>query len=218
MPATNLFTTAKTIAVSPKKAAKMGPQPVSLEGVEEYAQLKALMNAIEGLVKTAEAKVKDQIKDVALAYGKSEHKRIENFKAIEGSATVDCQVKKKGASALSEEAETECRKHQIDLEEVKEEQFFFNPDVLANPKFRDAISAAISTVPGLPSDVILRQAPTYKVSNEGIDKLFKLKPTVQAELFDAAVTLAVGKPTFTDMSMGDIMESVKKMIAPAEAE
>ena len=103
----NLFSTASTIKVEPKKTSKADNKAkIEIEGLSDFAMVVSLQKNLEALKETLEGSVKTQMKEV---FTRQSNKRPENFRGFEGSASASCEFRKRSIRSVLTEEEVGAR-------------------------------------------------------------------------------------------------------------
>jgi hypothetical protein len=190
--AADLFATAPTAPAAPKVESKSkSKKTVALTGKWEekenahdlFAAAKAIADAATGFMKTLEGEVKKETKKIFTEMGMTLGKKPESFEGTSAHANSNCQLRQRAStSPLTPEEIRIARENNIPLEEKViraeiPERFFFNEDLLSNPKYRYQISKALGKIDFGGQSPIIRQAPEEKVvayitAENSIDALF----------------------------------------------
>jgi hypothetical protein len=215
---TDLFATAPTVAPKPAAAKKGKKKEFALSETHTlYAAAKSLVDSATTIVKTLEAEVKAETKEIFANEGVRLNGQPENFDGISAHASSNCQLRHRAStSVLSEEEVRIAKENGIPLAEkvTKEavpERFFFEESLLSNPEYRAKISAALSTIDFGGISPIVRQAPEekvfgYIVAENAIDELFKkVKDTTKAKELMSIVGVLALKTKFD----GTLQDAVK---------
>ena len=100
----NIFSTAATVKVEPKKAAADNKTKIEIKGLEDYAMVDSLEKNLKAIKETLAGQVKTQMKEI---FTRQNNKRPENFRGIEKHASASCELRKRTiASVLTEEEVT----------------------------------------------------------------------------------------------------------------
>ena len=98
----NLFSTASTIKVEPKKTSKADNKAkIEIEGLQDYTLVDSLEKNLKAIKETLAGQVKTQMKEI---FTRQSNKRPDNFRGIEKHASASCELRKRTiASVLTEE-------------------------------------------------------------------------------------------------------------------
>jgi len=209
----NLFSTAATIKVEPKKASKSdNKEKIEIKGLEDYAMVVSLQKNLEALKETLEGDVKTQMKEI---FTRQNNKRPENFRGIEGEASASCELRKRSIrSPLKEEEVEELKKDNIPLgrEVAIPRRFIFNPEYADNLELLQKMSDALRGVKGLPDNIILLQEEqsSYVVTDETLDKV--CESGLLNKHFDKIAVMAVKPKLENELDIKDVLVQVRKMI------
>jgi hypothetical protein len=140
----------KAPAPKPKKGEK---EKVDLgESLNILAALDQVADAVAGARVVYEGMIKDQVNDIFVEKGMELGKRPENMLGTACFATASLELRKRSsASVLNTDDQALLAKYGVPMDEkvIKEavpERFFFNPEILNNPKLRAKVSAALGGV------------------------------------------------------------------------
>ncbi len=201
----SLFAKAKAAPTTTVKAAKKADKvSLALEGMQDYAALKAVEKAIKAVSGTIEQSLKAQMSVHFAQMGMKIGRRPENFEGTEGVATGSCQLKvRTSASVLTVEEQSLLETHKIPVSILDSvtETFIINPAYADTTDARNAdlmkrVEKALEGVKGLPEDFIQHQSVKKVCADENsLNAVFALKdPAVVAELLPIVATLAI-RPT-----------------------
>jgi hypothetical protein len=206
----NLFGKAKAIATTPKAAAsKDKKEQVNLDGLEQLAQIDALIKALGTLKSTIETDVKDAAFDVFYDKVLETGKRPDNFRGVEGTASASIELRKRSTtSVVSEEEKPLFEKNGIPLETVVTVQKLFgiNPKYASDDNLLEKVSGALDSI--VPDDFIVVQEEVSKtvVSEASMDKAFSSK--APKEVIRAISVMAI-KPKLETTDLPSIMDDLK---------
>lgn len=211
----NMFDKAKTAGPKETKA-KKGKQKreVALKDLSTLANIKSVISALEGLQATAEASVKNQMREEFITEGAAIKRRPENFKGIDTGASASCQIRKRSnRSVLTQDEIDLLEEHDISYETLEDipETFIINPEHAKDEKLLVKISKALEKVPGLPDDFIQHQASKQRrvVTDDSIQEVFA-NPKVTDALFDVVAVLATRVKLESDPK--DAFEAIMKTL------
>lgn len=208
----SLFANAKAVAPTKSAAKKATKTEVTLVGLEQVAQIDALLKALTAAKATLEADVKASAFTYFFDEAHASGKRPENFRGVEGTASASIEMRKRStASALSDEEVTLFEQHGLKVEKAISVQKLFgiNPAYAGDDKMLEAVSTAIAKI--VPADFIVVQEEKSKnvVGEETMEQAFKIK--APREIIEAISVMAI-KPKLETTNISDIMESVKTLL------
>lgn len=214
----NLFNKAKAIAPTKPAAKKDSKSEVTLTGLEELAQIDAVIKALTSMKKTIEADVKGEAFDHFFTQVQETGKRPENFRGVEGIATASIEFRKRSTtSPISEEEMPLFVDNKIPLQTIVTvpKLFGINPVHANNEALLEKVSAALDGI--VPDDFIVIQEEVSKqvVSEEAMDAAFTAKAPY--EVIKAISVMAI-KPKLAKTDLPVIMETLGKMMSSDEAE
>lgn len=207
----NIFAKAGKTAPKKKASKKSDKREVKLSNLETLSALKSVMKAMEGLMATTEASVKDQMAAEFLTAGLAVKKRPDNFRGIEGGASASCELRKRSTrSTLSDEDAAILDKFGIEIKTEVDvtETYVINPAYKDDSDLLAKVSEAISEIDGMPEDFIQLQAGVERkvVGDSALDQIFQKGNNIDvASLLQIVGTLAI-KPK---LESGDIAEALK---------
>jgi len=197
----DLFGSAPIVA-APKKSKRPERSVVDLEGFSVYAAAKSLLDGLTAFMKPLEVTFKDKCRSLALEMSAG-LKKPESFNLLDGCGKALFALKKLTTLApLSADAQAKFTAFNVpfNVETIKPELYFINPDLLADATFRNAISEALSAAPALQGQtIIMRQEKVEKatVSEKTIEAIMKMSnPAEQALLSSMAQTPAFSQVKF----------------------
>lgn len=214
----SLFTNATALPAA-KKAAKSKKDEIAMTGLQQFAELSALQTSIGALLETMAQDIKGKAFDIFMETAEATHKAPSSFDGIEGTATVNIQMKKRSTvSALSESEQAALQAAGIPMhEEVAVHQLFaINPAYATDSKLLDRVSTAIQHI--VPADFIVAQEKKAKivVAPETIEAVFKA-PSIDAELVRIVTTMAL-KPKLSSVDIEAILEDVRELLGTSLTE
>ena len=212
----SLFKTAKATAAPKAASKKSDKDEVALKGLQQLAEIDALMKALAGMKTTLEASVKADAFDHFFGVAQATAKRPDNFRGIDGIASASIEMRKRStASALSEEEIALFEEHGLKVEKVVAVQKLFgiNPAYASDDALLEKVSAAIESF--VPADFIVVQEEKSKmvVGEATIEQAFADK--APREIIEAITVMAV-KPKLETTDIAQIMDDVKALIAPSK--
>jgi len=214
--ATNLFEQAKKTSTvkSTKKPAK---QEISMDQLEQLAELDYLIKTMTAMQKTIAADVKTDMHDVFLNAGMSQGRRPENYTGIDGNAIASCELRKRSTRSMLTETEIELlNKHDIPTQTAVSvaEAYVINPDYSKDSKLLKRVSKAISGVKNVPEDFIQLQEEVSAtvVSDDAMHDIFKIKDHDSVQELLSIVGVMAIKPKLQNANVDSIIEHVKNML------
>ena len=209
----NLFSTASTIKVEPKKTSKADNKAkIEIEGLQDYTLVDSLEKNLKALKETLKGKVNEQMKEI---FTRQSNKRPDNFRGIEGSASASCEMRKRTiASVLTEEEVKALEKDGIPVgtEVTVPDRFIINPEHAANQELLQKISDAIRKVPGLPENFILHQPEQSSrvVTDKTLDKV--CEKGLLPKHFDKVATMAIKAKLEEELDINAVLDSVRELV------
>lgn len=209
----NLFAKAKAIPAAPKATAKATKSDVTIRGVQQYAELKALQGAIAAVIGTMEAEIKDTSFDMFLETAQETNKAPASFNGVEGIASVNIQMRKRGTNSPLSEGELAILAEagiQAYEETSVQELFAINPVYAADDKLLSKVSKALEKI--VPEDFIVQQQKKAKmvVSPETLEAAFKMKK-INPEVIRVVTTMAL-KPKLETVDIDAILADVRDLL------
>jgi len=209
-----MFAQAKAVAPTKPKSKKGSEKDiVEIPGVEQFAQIDALITALESLNSTLDAQLKEQ----AFTYvnDNSNGKRPVSFKETEGNATASMEPRKRTSrSYLTDEEVALLAKYGVNAEKVvvTQKMFGFNPVYAENQALLAKIEEALSGVDGLPEDLIVIQEEKSNmiVGESTYNQAFK---SGVPDVVRRMVTTMAIKPKLDNVDIDQILSFVKTLLA-----
>ncbi len=189
--AKNLFVTASP--ASKLKAAIAKDNATTVEGLEMYASIKVVEDALSAVKEVYEGQVKVHMHETFVKLGTTLHKRPENLKGEEGDANASLQLRKRStASKLNEQDAEVLRQSNIPIEDVPA-SFTINPKYVEDTALMARINAAIvKHVKDVPDDLFVVETGRAIVTDESIDAVFRMNdPDTIAALLPLVTTLSI---------------------------
>jgi hypothetical protein len=208
----NLFATAKSIAPKVTKA-KATKAEITMPGLQQYAELKALQTAIAAVIGTMESEIKGQAFDMFIETAEETHKAPESFNGIEGIASVNVQMRKRGTNSPLNADELEILENaglKAFEETSVQELFAISPTYAADSKLLGKVSKALEKI--VPEDFIMKQEKKAKmvVSAETMEAAFKMA-TIDPNVIKVVTTMAL-KPKLESVDIDTILADVKDLL------
>lgn len=209
----NLFASAKTIDTPKAAKTKATKAEVTIAGLQQYAELKALQGAIAAVIGTLETEIKGEAFDMFMEKAQETHKAPESFNGVEGIATVNIQMRKRGTNSPLSEGELavlEAAGIEAHEETSVQELFAINPAYATDAKLLGKVSKALEKI--VPEDFIMKQEKKAKmvVSNDTMEAAFKMGK-INPEVVKVVTTMAL-KPKLTTVDIDAILADVKDLL------
>lgn len=209
----NLFASAKTIDTPKAAKAKATKAEVTIAGLQQYAELKALQGAIAAVIGTLETEIKGEAFDMFVEKAQETHKAPDSFNGVEGIATVNVQMRKRGTNSPLSEGELAILADAgiAAYEETSvQELFAINPTYAADSKLLAKVSKALEKI--VPEDFIMKQEKKAKmvVSNDTMEAAFKMG-TINPDVIKVVTTMAL-KPKLQTVDIDAILADVKDLL------
>ena len=208
----NLFATAKVIAPKVTKA-KAAKTEITMPGLQQYAELKALQGAIAAVLGTMETEIKGTAFDMFIETAEATHKAPESFNGTEGIASVNVQMRKRGTNSPLNDAElailTDAGLTAYEETSVQE-LFAINPTYATDDKLLAKVSKALEKI--VPADFIMKQDKKAKmvVSAETMESAFRMS-TINPDVIKIVTTMAL-KPKLESVDIDAILADVKDLL------
>ena len=205
----NLFSTAKKVEAPAPKAKKNDKERVLIKGLEDYAIICDLEKNLAAIKETLRL---DVVAGMKSYFGKFKT-RPENFRGFEGDAEASCELKIRPSASPLNPAEVELAKDKgIPTEEVEliPERFVINPALMADQKKLEAISKALSKVPGCEDFILHQERQVNTVVNEA-----SLTKVFEAGLFEShgsLVSVLSVKPTVKTPEVSSAIARAQKLL------
>jgi len=205
-----LFSNAKTIETkAPAKSAKK--LEVQLAGLQQVAEIDALMKALAGAKVALEQDVKAQAFTEFMSLA-SNGTRPESFRGVEGDASASVELRKRSTmSSLSEDEVALLSKYGLKAEKMiaTPKLFGINPAYAENTELLLKVEAALADI--VPEDFIVVQEEKSKfvVADAVIEGAFRSK--APREVIEAVTVLAL-KPKLEHTDIAAIIDHVKGLI------
>jgi superfamily II helicase len=200
MAATNLFTSAKTIAAKPTAGKKAAKVTTLIEGLEIYAAIDHSVKWLTTIGKTIKADIIDVVTEKFIRDGIAKRGAPVNFDGSEGAAVASIQLRKRSSASGLNDIEIEmAAKYNVPTETVSDrpETFIINTDHLDWLLKNSAKLSAVLNKFGAPPDLFQKQEATTKVvtTDDSIDHVFRNfhdQPSVIAALLPVVTVISVG--------------------------
>lgn len=175
----NLFAKAKAVPAKPAAAAKKTKQEIQISGIQQLAEMHALMASLKAASDTLAGEIKEQGFGEFLNMTGSV--RPESFKGIDGLASCSVEMRKRGTNSALNEAEVEVLKNlglKPFTQVVTTEMYGINPAYAGDEALMNKVSKALEKL--VPEDFFVLQ--------EGVSK-----QVVDDAMCDAAFQMPAGK-------------------------
>lgn len=175
---TDLFGSAAVeVKVVKKKSAK--PTVAVSENLDILAWMDTVIDTVSGARAFYEAEVKLEARKIYIDRGMQQKSQPENLSLMapeESTASAEFR-KRSSMSKLTDEQIAVLEANSIPYETavIKEEHYFFNPELINNPATRQAISKALANVPELKNQQVLMKQEKevkYIVADESLNRAF----------------------------------------------
>lgn len=210
------FAKAKVIEAKPTGKAKQDKLEVPVASLQKMAEIKALMQSLEGAYKSLEGQVKAAGFDAFLALETTT--RPDSFRGIDGMASASIEMRKRGTNSALNEDEVKVLEA-LGITPFKQvittEMFGINPAYAGDEKLMARVEAALNKIGGLPEDFIVQQAEVSKlvVTEEMMNAAFAKRDRAAIEI----VTTMATKPKLNDgYPMEALFDNVKEIVQPSK--
>lgn len=213
----SLFAKAKTIETKVPGRPKATKHEIAIAGIQQLAEIKAMMDSLAAVAKTIETDVK------TAGFGeflKMETKvKPDSFRGTDGMASASVEMRKRGTNSALNADEVE-QLEGLGLTPHKEvitvEMFGINPEFAKDLKLMERVSKALEKI--VPEDFIVHQAEASKlvVSDAVLDAAFALEHgSMERETALSICTTMALKPKLEDnYPMNELSARVAKYLAP----
>lgn len=209
-----MFSTAKVInPVAAKSSSGKDRAEFQMSGLEQLAQVDALIKSLEGIKGTLDADVKAQALELFIEHANG--KRPESFRGLEGTASASVELRKRATtSPLTPEQQVLLAAAGIKGEKVitTNKMFGINPKYAEDNSLLAKVEAALAGI--VPTDFIVLQEEKSKivVTDQAIDAVFKADEADRA-LVETVCVLAI-KPKLESTDIGSIIDNVRAFLVP----
>lgn len=211
-----LFAKAKTLESKPTAKAKQEKLEVPVANLQKMAEIKTLMQSLEGAYKSLEGEVKAAGFDAFLALETTT--RPESFRGTDGMASASIEMRKRGTNSALNEDEVKVLEA-LGITPFKQvimtEMFGINPAYASDAKLMARVEAALTKIAGLPEDFIVKQEEVAKlvVTEEMMNAAFAKRDRAAIEI----VTTMATKPKLNDgYPMEQLFDNVKEIVQPSK--
>jgi hypothetical protein len=166
----NIFMNAPVLAApvaTPKPSKRSNRAEREIKSLDAYAAVATLMKALEGLKKTLEPEVKDQVMDFFVSDAKLHSKKPESFHGIDEHSKASCELhRRKSNQPLTEEEVKILQGLNLPTETIvstpaMEQRFVINTAELTQGDLAE-LSKAITSVPSLAGKQIVYIQPAQE--------------------------------------------------------
>lgn len=216
----SLFAKAKTIEVKPAGKAKATKVEIAMAGVQNLAELDAMIKNLTAVHKTLAGKIKDAGFEEFLKMETKVHP--ESFKAIDGMASATVIMGKRATTSPLNADELEVLE-KLNLTPAKEvvttEMYGINPVYMADTALMEKVSKAIEKF--VPEGFIVHQP---EVSKMVVDEALLASAYLiedaddRRKALDMLTTMALKPKLNEDYDHAKLMENVMAFINPKEEE
>lgn len=209
----SLFGKAQSISAPPKTAAGRKVKPeTQIDGLQDLAEIDALIKALGGLKTTLEQEIKQEAFDLFYAKGKELKARPENLKAVDGNATASIEFRKRATSSPLSPAEIEMFTEAgifVDTIVTTQKLFGVNPKYATDEPLLEKVSKAIERI--VPEDFFVVQDEVSKtvVADRTVDEAFAKE--ANSSIIGALSVLSI-KPKLSDVNIKSIIDHVRKLL------
>jgi hypothetical protein len=195
----HMFATAQKVSTPKTNAKKSTRTEYTIEGAQDLAALDYVIKSLLALKETVESEVKSAAKEKFFELGLATKVRPENFNAVDGLATVSCQLRaRSSASTLTEDEQKVLAVYNIPTKKnvITVGAFVINPDYTNNQEVLSKVEKALKKVPGLPADFIQVQDEVSKTvpDDSAIALAFSTLDNVQLRAVLPILTLIATGP------------------------
>ena len=213
----SLFAKAAVVETVKSGKAKSEKKQIPISNLQAYAEVDAMIKALEGL----QASLGAQIKEAGFgAFMNMAHgSKPESFTGVDGIATASIEMRKRGTnSALTVDEQVMLQAAGIipHKEVLCKELFAINPVYAGDNDLLGKVSAAIESF--VPVDFIVQQAEKskYVVSEDNVAAVFAM-PKLDSKLVSAVTTMAI-KAKLVTVNFAEISSNVAALIDGAKTE
>lgn len=168
---------AKAGTTSKKRTKKAAKPEYTINGLRDYAAVRDLKKALEGLETTLKADVHEQIVDNFVTDGLRTHSKPVNFNGLDVGATGSCQLRKRTSRSALRPAELETlAEHGIDVEsggvtESADTVFYINKNYEGDEELMDKVSNALDKAE-VPEDFLLCAPSKFHTTDKALTQAF----------------------------------------------
>lgn len=206
----SLFAKAKAVTAKPTAAAKKTKQEIQMSGIQQLAEMHAMMASLKAASDTLAADLKEA--GFAEFLNMSGSVRPESFKGVDGFATCSVEMRKRGTnSALNEDEVAVLEKLGLKpfTQVVTTEMYGINPEYAGNEALMNKVSKALEKI--VPEDFfVLQEGVSKQVVDDALcDAAFKLPAGEdRTAAVRIATTMALKPKLNADYPMGGLASTV----------
>jgi hypothetical protein len=205
-----MFANAKVIE-APTSKKKAEAKKIAIFGVQMAATLDFAVKALTALRAVADTTVKTQGTNEYLNMGLEAKARPDNYKGVEGKATVSMEFRNRASSSACSPEELELlKKHNIPTTEVVTVigTYVINPEYVTNLELLGKIEALLREDPTIPDDLFMLQEEVKKtvVADTAIDVAFQTLD--RADLVTVFPLIAVPATKYTFDETPKVVEAM----------
>ena len=214
----SIFAKAKAVPTTKTAAAKKTKQEIAINGIQNLAEIKAMMLSLEAVAATLEGQIKDAGFEEFLSMDTKV--RPESFKGVDGLASASVEMRKRGTNSALNADEVEALEA-LGLKPFKQvvttEMYGINPDFAADAKLMEKVSKALEKI--VPEGFIVLQEEKSKmvVNDELLDAAFKLEEG-RAQALAIVTTMALKPKLNAEYDMSQLQANVLALINTTEEE
>jgi hypothetical protein len=213
----SIFAKAKAVPATKTAAAKKTKLEVAIDGIQNLAEIKAMMASLTAVAATLEGEIKEAGFNEFLDM--ETQSRPESFKGIDGLATCSVEMRKRGTnSALN--ADEVAVLEGFGLKPFKQivttEMYGINPAFAADEKLMNKVSKALEKI--VPEGFIIKQEEVSKlvVDDNLLDAAFKMEGDNRPEALRIVTTMALKPKLNAEYDMTTLHANVSALISTVE--
>jgi hypothetical protein len=213
----SIFAKAKAAQVAKTSAAKKTKHEIAIAGIQNLAEIKAMMASLAAVAATLEGSIKDAGFNEFLAM--ETQVRPESFKGVDGQASASVEMRKRGTNSALNADEVAVLEN-FGLTPFKQvvtvEMFGINPAFAADSKLMNKVSKALEKI--VPEGFIVVQAEESKmvVNDDLLEAAFKLEGDDRAEALRIVTTMALKPKLEASYDMNQLQANVLALINTVE--
>lgn len=215
-----LFAKAKAVTAKPTAAAKKTKQEIAISGIQQLAELKAMIASMEAAAKTLEGDIKEQGFGEFLNMTGSV--RPDSFKGVDGQASCSVEMRKRGTNSALNESEVEVLAGfglKPFTQVVVNQMYGINPVYAENEELMSKVSEALESI--VPEDfIVLQEGVSKQVVDDALcDAAFKMPAGEDRAAAVRIVTTMALKPKLNaDYNMASLASTVASYMSPESEE
>lgn len=216
----NMFAKASKVAAKPTAAAKKTKQEISMAGIQQLAEMHAMMASLKAASDTLAGEIKDAGFGEFLTMTGSV--RPESFKGVDGQASCSVEMRKRGTnSALNEDEVAELEKLGLKsfTQVVTTEMYGINPLFAADEELMNKVSKALEKI--VPEGfIVLQEGVSKQVVDDALcDAAFQMPVGAdRAAAVRLCTTMALKPKLNADYDMTNLNAAVCAYLAPESEE